>query len=249
MRYKILLSYKGTSFAGWQKQPGDMTVQQSVEEAFTTILRQPIEVVGCGRTDAGVHARGYVAHLDAEEIADLEKVIYQVNSILPPDIAIWDIETIHDQFHARFDAIERAYTYSIHFKKDPFLNDVSFFLNSSAKPDAEALQEVADLMLKYDDFQSFCKTGSDQHHYRCQVVRSEWKFEENRWVFTIAANRFLRGMVRLIVGACLNAGFGKISPQSVEKALQMKVAPELQWSVPPQGLCFEYALYPPKNEP
>lgn len=249
MRYKILLGYKGTSFAGWQKQPGDSSIQQTVEEAFSTILRQPIEVVGCGRTDAGVHARHYTAHMDAEGISDLEKITYQINSLLPADITIWNIESIHENFHARFDAIERVYTYAVHFIKDPFRQDFSFYMNSSTKPDVLVMQEVANLMLQFDDFRTFCKTGSDQHHYRCQVVRSEWKVEGNYFVFSIAANRFLRGMVRLIVGACLNAGFGKISVRSVEMALQNKVVPELQWSVPPQGLCFEYATYPLKNEP
>ena len=134
MRYKIILSYLGTRYAGWQKQPGDKTVQQTIEDAFSTILRQGIELTGCGRTDAGVHARNYVAHTDLQledtSAERISKVIYQLNAILPRDIVIHQIAEIHPEFHARFDAKERTYRYYMHFEKDPFKQETSFYFHA-----------------------------------------------------------------------------------------------------------------------
>lgn len=246
MRYKLLLSYMGTNYSGWQKQPGAITVQQTIEEAFSTILREPIEIVGCGRTDQGVHARGYCAHFDTKsDINDISKIVYQANAILPTDIAIWNCLPAHDDFHARYDAIERSYTYSIHFLKDPFIHQQSYYLNTQVELNQKAMQDVADLIMLSDEFSIFCKTGADNKNFKCLIKHSEWYFEKEHASYTISANRFLRGMVRLIVGASLNVGFGKFSVETVRDCMINQKPLPLQWSVPPEGLCFQYAIYPP----
>ena len=160
MRYKIILSYMGTNYSGWQKQPGAATVQKALEDAFKTILREPVDIVGCGRTDTGVHARNYAAHFNATIDVDFEKIIYQVNSILPTDIAVWSLSPIHDEFHSRFDAIERAYIYSIHFIKDPFVHNQSFYLNTYKDLDHGKMHEAAAIIKRHEHFLPFCKTGS-----------------------------------------------------------------------------------------
>ncbi len=228
----------GTKYSGWQKQPGDKTVQQTLEEAFATILREPIDVVGCGRTDAGVHGRNYVAHFDAAEITEADKIVYQINAILPFDIAVQQLELATDNFHARFDATYRAYEYSIHYHKDPFLADRSFYLNRHKELDQHVMHEAAALILNHDNFQSFSKTGSDNLNYKCVIHTSQWTFEEGGCMYSISANRFLRGMVRLIVGASLNAGLGKLSIEEISKSLENQISLPLQWSVPAEGLSF-----------
>ncbi|HUR30630.1 MAG TPA: tRNA pseudouridine(38-40) synthase TruA [Saprospiraceae bacterium] len=248
MRYKIILSYMGTNYSGWQKQPGEKTVQQTLEEAFSTILREPIEIVGCGRTDTGVHARGYTAHFDANNIADFFKTAYQVNAILPADIAVWSILPVQNDFHARYDAVERSYAYSIHFLKDPFVYNKSFYLNAYQELNQVAMKEAAALIMNFEYFLPFCKTGGDNKNYQCFIKNSEWYFQEYACSYTISANRFLRGMVRLIVGACLNVGFGRLSVDTLHSCLIMQKPLPQQWSVPPQGLCFSYVVYPPAKQ-
>ena len=243
MRWKITLSYLGTSYAGWQRQPGDLTVQQVVEEAFSTIMRQQIEIVGCGRTDTGVHARKYVAHLDVVDIEPTAKLIYQVNSILPHDIALHSIEQAASEFHARFDANERMYRYYLHFNKDPFLLNTSFYFQQSKELHIDQLHESAALLLQYDQFKPFCKTGSDADHYRCKIMESSWSVKDGRGVYTIRANRFLRGMVRLITGACLNVALGKITLEEMQESLDLQTPIPQAWSVPAEGLFLEEIVY------
>jgi tRNA pseudouridine38-40 synthase len=243
MRWRITLSYLGTSYAGWQRQPGDLTVQQVLEEAFSTILRQTIEVVGCGRTDTGVHAREYVAHTDVIDVDPSDKIVYQLNAILPSDIAIHSIAIADPAFHARFDAIKRQYTYYLHFKKDPFLNGLSWYFHQQAVLDWGKMHEAAALLLQYNQFKPFCKSGSDADHYTCQLIESVWTVSEHKAQYTIAANRFLRGMVRLIVGACLNTGLGKISIEEIKECLEKQTPLPHAWSVPAEGLYLEKVDY------
>jgi tRNA pseudouridine38-40 synthase len=243
MRWKIELSYLGTQYAGWQRQPGEWTVQQVVEEAFSTLLRQPVEITGCGRTDAGVHARKYIAHLDVEEVLPSPKLIYQVNAILPQEVAIHSIEETHPAFHARFDASSRLYRYYLHFEKDPFAFPTSFFFQQFRDLHADEVQASAELLLQYQEFKPFCKTGSDANHFRCQIMQSQWQLNEKLGIYTIRANRFLRGMVRMIVGACLNVGLGKISLKELQEALDTQSALEQAWSVPAHGLFLEEVSY------
>ncbi len=244
MRWKIELAYLGTHYAGWQRQPNDRSVQQVVEEAFSTILRQDIELVGCGRTDAGVHARQYVAHFDAGPISQPEKTVYQVNAILPPDIAVHHLDQVHDAFHARYDAVARQYKYYMHGQKDPFLDHQSLYFHYHVELDREAMHAAAALLLQYNHFKPFCLTGSDARHFTCRIDHSEWVFDQGKAVYSIQANRFLRGMVRLIVGACLNAGLNKIKPDDLRKSLDEQSAVPHAWSVPAHGLFLERVDYP-----
>ena len=241
MRWRIALSYDGTHFSGWQKQPGEITVQQTIEDAFSTILRVPVEVVGCGRTDTGVHSRNYIAHFDAPAVN--KKFLYQVNAILPVSIAIKACEQVHDDFHARFDATQRHYVYYMHVAKDPFLRHHSFFFRNGHELDRQAMQSAAAQLLNHSTFFPFCKTGSDVHHYKCILTKSEFVFEEGQIRYHISANRFLRGMVRLIVGALLNVGLGKLTWAEIEEALVNQTPLALQWSVPAEGLFLEEINY------
>ena len=244
MRWRIDLAYQGTQYSGWQKQPGDITVEQTLEEAFSMILREPIEITGCGRTDAGVHARKYTAHMDVSGDHDIIKTIYQVNSVLPHDIAVHSIREVDAQFHARYDATARQYKYYINFIKDPFLKNLSLYFNISAALRQDLMQDAAQMLLHYEEFLPFCKTGSDANHYRCILNQSEWGFTHGHAIYTVGANRFLRGMVRLIVGACLNIGLEKISLKDLEESLKSQSPLLLQWSVPPEGLFLENVMYP-----
>jgi tRNA pseudouridine38-40 synthase len=243
MRYKIQLSYLGTNFSGWQKQPADPSVQQVVEETLSTLLRESIEVVGCGRTDTGVHARNYVAHFDASSDSLPDAFLYQVNSILPFDIAIHSITPTHAQFHARFDARQRIYRYYLHFEKDPFSQTHSFFFPFKKELNFEWLDAAAQLLKDYEQFKPFCKTGSDAEHYIVYLKESKWEVYPDRMVFTISANRFLRGMVRLIVGATLNVGLGKISLLQLKGCMDTQTMIPKAWSVPAEGLFLESINY------
>jgi len=242
MRWKIILSYLGTNYAGWQRQPGDLTVQQVLEESFSTILRQPIEIVGCGRTDTGVHARYYVAHFDADQF-DSTKTIYHVNAILPADIGIHSLDPVSPEFHARYDATERMYKYYLNFEKDPFLQTTSYYFHQAHALNRHALMESAALLAQFDQFKPFCKTGSDADHYKCVMMESSWMVSDQHAVFTIRANRFLRGMVRLIVGATLNAAIDKITVDQIRKSLEEQTPMPHAWSVPAHGLFLEKVIY------
>lgn len=243
MRFKLVCSYLGTNFSGWQKQPGDKTVQQSLEEALSTILREPIEITGCGRTDAGVHARNYVAHFDMATDTLPASTLYQVNAILPFDIAVHAIEPTHPSFHARFDAKERTYRYYLHFEKDPFLQTQSFYFPFKSEINVELLDASAQLLKEYEQFKPFCKTGSDADHYIVYLKESKWEVHDQRAVYTIRANRFLRGMVRLVVGATLNVAMGKVSLLTLKQCLDTQEPIPKAWSVPPEGLFLEEIIY------
>ncbi|HNE27636.1 MAG TPA: tRNA pseudouridine(38-40) synthase TruA [Saprospiraceae bacterium] len=245
MRFFLTLAYKGTAYAGWQRQPNAVSVQARLEEALTTLLRHPVELTGCGRTDAGVHAGYYVAHFDTADAlpASFERA---VNSLLPPDIAVFGAAQVADDAHARYDAVERSYEYHIALRKDPFATELAWFYPQHARLDLGAMQEVARMLTEFEDFAPFCKSDSGLDHFKCDVksARWEWLPERHRLVFHITANRFLRGMVRLIVGACMQAGRGKLHPESVRAALQQQQALPLPLSVPPQGLFLSSVAYP-----
>jgi tRNA pseudouridine38-40 synthase len=243
MRWRIQLSYQGTHYCGWQKQPGDPSVQQTLEEAFSIILRQPVDIVGCGRTDTGVHARKYTAHVDVTDVPLTEKLIYQINAVLPEDISIHSIVETDPFFHARFDAIERHYKYYIHLEKDPFSNGHSFYFHQHASLDQTLMHKAAEMLLMYDQFQPFCKTGSDADHFKCSLTESKWIFEHDHISYSIRSNRFLRGMVRLVVGAGLNVGLGKSSLADLKASMDIQSPLPHAWSVPPEGLFLEDVKY------
>ncbi len=242
MRYFLHLAYNGARYAGWQRQPHAASVQQVLEDSFSTILGRPIEMTGCGRTDTGVHAACYYAHFDYEGTFP-EGFGRRINKFLPPDIVVYRLLPVEADAHARFDARYRAYFYHISLQKDPFRTQTSYFYPFADRVDRERLQAAAALLPEYQQFLPFCKTGSDAKTMRCELFRSEWELRENEWIYHIAANRFLRGMVRLCVGMCLSVGTGQIELESVRQALDRQERLVKALSVPPEGLFLSEIKY------
>lgn len=246
MRYFIELSYLGTGFSGWQKQPQAPSIQAELERVFSLLLRQPVEVVGCGRTDAGVHARYYVAHLDVEEALP-DNFLHRANRFLPAGIAVHSAQIVPQDAHARFSALERGYAYYVHCEKDPFKQGLSYYFPFCSRLAFAKLQEAAQLIVQYENFYPFCKSKSDARHMRCELQYIAWErtADQRQLVFSIGANRFLRGMVRLMVGACLQVGLGKISLAELQRALDEQTRLSQAWSVPAEGLYLTEVKYPP----
>lgn len=245
MRYFVELAYHGANFHGWQKQPNQKTVQTTLEEGLSIILNSTTEIVGCGRTDSGVHASLYYAHFDVETaIVNLDKFAFQWNALIGYDISIMNILAVEDTAHARFDAKKRSYTYNVHQHKNPFLKDRSFHFPSLYKVDIEKLQSMARLLLNYDAFFPFCKANTQVHTMQCKLMRSEWIVGEGNLSYKISSDRFLRGMVRLIVGTCINVAMDKLDQSLVEKALEKQIRFDPAWSVPAQGLFLDGIEYP-----
>jgi len=233
-RYFIKLSYIGTAYNGWQKQPHSKTVQQTLEETLYTFLRFPIELTGCGRTDTGVHARDYIAHFDAPHLLNISEIPYKANKILPLDIAIHDIYQVQKSAHARFDAISRSYEYKLHIEKNPFAHE-SYYYRYDV-PSIEKLNEAAQILLEYHDFYTFCKENTDVKTTLCQISECFWTEKDGHYLFKITADRFLRGMIRMIVGMCLDICRNHLLIEEVKTALSKKERLERHWSVPAEGL-------------
>jgi tRNA pseudouridine38-40 synthase len=244
MRYFAQLAYNGTAYAGWQAQPHAPSVQQTLETAFSTISGTAIEFVGCGRTDAGVHASQYFAHFDFDGTFP-NGFLQRVNKLLPDEVVIYNIFEVAPDAHARFDAFSRSYEYHLTFIKNPFQIQTAYFYPFTNKPDFNKMQAAAHLLLHYNEFQPFCKSNHDAKTLQCDLTKSEWmQTDENKLVFHITANRFLRGMVRLIVGMCLNVGLEKVRLADVKTALDNQTLLKKSWSVPPQGLFLTEVKYP-----
>lgn len=244
MRYFSELAYKGTNYSGWQRQPNAPSVQQVIEEALSTILGKTIVVTGCGRTDTGVHASQYFLHFDFEGKFP-EEFLRRINKLLPSDVAIRSFVEVTPDAHARFDAVQRSYEYHIVLDKNPFLTDTAWHFPFFEKLDLEKTQAAAALLLNYGEFQPFCKSNTDVHTMECTLFRSAWVLDEaaRRMVFHVSANRFLRGMVRLIVGMTINVGLGKIEMDEVRDALERQVLLKKSWSVPAEGLFLTEVRY------
>lgn len=244
MRYFVKLSYKGTHFAGWQSQPNTITVQSCIEQAFSTILREPIEVVGCGRTDTGVHSLDYVLHFDTNVPIPID-FLHRANHLVGKDIAFRKIKRVKKDKHARFDAVSRSYKYIIDLYKNPFAQDSAWYYSPAQKVSIDDLNEVAFLLLKYSEFAPFCKSNAQNETMICFITAAKWTYSqvENRLYFDITANRFLRGMIRLIVGTCMNVALGKLTLEEVKTALDNQTPLPKSWSVPPQGLYLCRILY------
>lgn len=247
MRFFIELSYLGTRYCGWQRQPNAPSVQETIEEALSTILREKIDLTGCGRTDTGVHARYYVAHFDSS-LPLPPTFVQSMNSLLPPDIAILSTTSVASEAHARFDAYERSYAYHITLRKEPFSTEQAWHFPLHHQLDLSRMTETAALLLQFQAFAPFCKSHSGMDEFNCTLKAAYWDFqpEQHRYVFHISANRFLRGMVRLIVGACVNVGTGKLSLKEVQYALETQTALKKNLSVPAQGLFLTEVKYPEK---
>jgi len=242
-RYFIQLSYDGSAYHGWQIQPNGITVQEKVEKALSVVARALIAVTGAGRTDAGVHASFYVAHFDAEnEDLDNEKIIHNLNSLLPHDIAVQNIYKVNPEAHARFDALSRTYKYYLVKQKDPFTRQ--YAAKESRIPDVAKMNEAARKIFDYEDFTSFSKLGTDVKTNNCKVDVAHWIDEGSRYVFTVRADRFLRNMVRAIVGTLLEVGFGKLNIDDFCRIIEAKDRCAAGASVPAKGLFLVDILYP-----
>ena len=241
-RYAVELAYRGTAYSGWQRQPNAISVEETLDTALSTIFGEPIKLVGCGRTDAGVHATDYVAHFDMK--GDLPpRVLGRLNRYLPADIALRRFVEVPQDFHARFHATGREYDYRLSLSKDPFRPDTVSWLPALGDLNTEVMQEAASLLLRYEAFATFCKTNSDAYTMRCEMRHSYWTFGDGEWVYRVGANRFLRGMVRLIVGMCLQVGEGKLSLEQVVDALDQQRRLPRPLSAPPEGLFLSAVHY------
>lgn len=219
MRYKLTLSYSGAGFCGWQIQPSAPSVQGTIQKALSTLLGEAVTVTGAGRTDTGVNARDYVAHFDCSHEVETEALKYKINAILPNSIVIHELAKADENFHARFDARRREYTYYIHRSKDPFSLQYSH-LCTWPELDIEKMNQAASKLLGTHDFSCFEKTGADNKTSICTVFEACWQMDDQQhWSFHIAADRFLRNMVRAIVGTLIDVGRGKRSPESIDELL------------------------------
>ncbi|MBD1364957.1 tRNA pseudouridine(38-40) synthase TruA [Mucilaginibacter sp. ZT4R22] len=249
-RYFLELAYDGTKYHGWQVQQNAVSVQELLNKALSTLLRQPIETTGCGRTDTGVHAKEYFAHLDVElpdddaENANQKFALQGVrglNALLPHDVAIKNIIPVHPEAHARFDATLRSYEYHIHFEKNPFLNGYSWLLRD--RPNLELMNEAATIIMEYSDFSCFSKSNTQVKTNNCKIVKAVWEQTEKGIVFKISADRFLRNMVRAIVGTLLSVGKGEMPPEGIRDIIQSKNRSKAGTSVPACGLYLTEVKY------
>ena len=243
MRFFITLSYDGTRYHGWQVQPNGPSVQEKLQWALSTILRQDIQVTGAGRTDAGVHARMMVAHFDVESMDfSLQDLTYKLNRLLPQDIAIQKMEPVSDEMHARFSATSRTYHYYIHTVKDPFLRAYSCELHYPL--DFRLMNEAAAILMEYEDFGAFCKAHADVKTTLCHITAAQWhQTSPSSWYFEITANRFLRNMVRAVVGTLIDVGRGRLSLDDFRKVVEGKRRTEAGESMPANALFLEEVKY------
>lgn len=242
-RYFVYFSYDGTSYHGWQIQPNGNSVQEELQKALSTILRLNIEVVGAGRTDAGVHARQMVAHFELEdENADCGQLAYRLNRILPRDISVDRVEKVAADMHARFSATKRTYHYYVHTRKDPFLRHYSYQLHYNL--DFDRMNQAAEHLLHVDDFGAFCKSHSDVKTTLCNVTEARWiKDSDSSWHFVISANRFLRNMVRAVVGTLVEVGRGRMTIDEFDAVVAGKKRTEAGESMPGNALFLEKVEY------
>ena len=252
MRYFMRLAFNGTPFFGWQIQPKNISVQEVIENALTLLLQQPsddgqrerIAITGCGRTDTGVHARDFMAHFDfPEELSEERRLqlVNKLNSFLPKEIVIYSIEPVADDAHARFDAIDRTYRYYVNIRKDAF--NFPYAHRVFEKLDVDKMNEAASLLLKNEDFTSFSKVHTQVNNMRCHVTHAQWEQCDGQLVFTITANRFLRNMVRAIVGTLLLVGKCKISVQDFQDIIEQKDRCKAGDSAPAHALFLEKVRY------
>ncbi|MCD4773833.1 MAG: tRNA pseudouridine(38-40) synthase TruA [Bacteroidales bacterium] len=244
-RYFIKLAYKGTNYHGWQLQDNTPTVQLAINNALSTILRKEVNITGCGRTDTGVHASNFYAHFDLEKkinTDDLKKLTYKLNNFLSKDIVIFEIFAVHPEAHARFDANSRTYQYFISKRKNPFTHDISYYLFGNI--DIELMNKGAKILFDYSDFTSFSKSNTQVKTNICKIIKAEWSKKEDQIIFTISADRFLRNMVRAIVGTLINLGLNKINLDDIKEIIESKNRSNAGYSVPAKGLFLTEVKYP-----
>lgn len=241
-RYFIYLSYDGTAYHGWQIQPNGMTVQEKLENALSTILRSPTTITGAGRTDTGVHARQMVAHVDLEP-TDTTNLKDKINRFLPRDISVLKIVPVRNDAHSRFDALSRTYHYYLIDRKDPFFE--RYALRVQGPLDVETMNEAAQTLFQYIDFTSFSKLHTDVKTNNCRIMKAQWTYtNNNRIVFEIEADRFLRNMVRAIVGTLLEVGRGRATVEQFRQVIEQKDRCKAGSSVPAHALFLWDVKYP-----
>ncbi|MGV7107529.1 tRNA pseudouridine(38-40) synthase TruA [Flavobacterium sp. U410] len=242
MRYFIKFAYNGKNYFGYQIQPNAVSVQETLEKALSLILKQPIEIVGAGRTDSGVHAKEMYAHFDYESELDVPVLIKKLNSFLPQDIVIYNFIPVHDEAHARFDATQRTYKYYLHTFKDAFINEGSWYFFRQL--DIDKMNAACQILFEYIDFECFSKVNTDVHTFNCKIYKAHWQQKGNQMIFTISADRFLRNMVRAIVGTMVDVGLGKISLDDFRNIIESKNRSKAGFSVPAHGLYLVKVEYP-----
>ncbi|WP_299336131.1 tRNA pseudouridine(38-40) synthase TruA [uncultured Psychroserpens sp.] len=241
MRFFIELSYNGKAYHGWQNQPDAISVQEVLEKALSTLLSNEITIVGAGRTDAGVHASQMYAHFDFDGTLP-ENLVFKLNSFLPKDISIHHIFAVTDDAHARFDALSRTYNYRISTRKNVFNHEYAYTLQKELNMDL--MNKACEILLQYNDFQCFSKVNTDVKTYHCKLMHAEWISKNDELVFNIKADRFLRNMVRAIVGTLINIGLGKIELDALHDIIKSKDRSQAGFSVPAQGLYLVGITYP-----
>ena len=243
-RHFIHLAYNGANYNGWQTQPELPTVQQTLETALGTLLRQKIAVVGCGRTDTGVHASDFYAHFDSLEPLP-ENLVFKLNNLLPPDIAIFDIFPVADNAHARFDAVARTYQYHVSDRRLPFRQGQ--YCRIYFRPDLDKMNLAAQVLMEYDDFTSFAKLHTQVKTNICHLSHAQWETVGDEWVFTLRSNRFLRNMVRSVTGTLLDVGRGKLTIEGLRQIIEKRDRCAAGVSMPACGLFLTKVEYPERT--
>ncbi len=240
LRYVLEIAYDGTHYNGWQSQLNGTTLQEALEGELAKILETKIDVMGCGRTDAGVHATHFILHFDYDNVLP-HRFLFRINQMLPADIAVYDAFEVKEHFHSRFSATYRKYIYKTHTRKNPFKEGGSLFLYQT--PSIDRMNEACELLLKQDDFASFCKRGADGKTTLCDLMLAEWVEVPFGFEFHIKANRFLRNMVRSLVGTLLDVGTGKLSMIQLEKIIEDRKRSSSGKSVAAKGLYLDEIGY------
>lgn len=242
MRFFIELAYNGKAYHGWQIQPNALTIQEVLESALSTLLSEKISIVGAGRTDTGVHALQMFAHFDYDKQINSNQLVYKLNALLPLDIAVTTIHAVNEEAHARFDATSRTYNYRICTKKDVFEFDYSYAMHLPL--DIDKMNEASAILLTYRDFQCFSKSNTDVKTYNCTIKEAIWSQQGNIITFVITADRFLRNMVRAIVGTLIEIGLHKKDINELHEIIKSKNRSNAGYSVPAHGLFLTQIEYP-----
>lgn len=241
-RYFLDIAYNGTAYHGWQIQENAHTVQAELQKCLSTVLRTDVEIMGSGRTDTGVHATHQIAHFDLTEALNDEQLVYKLNSFLPKDISIQSIRKVNEEAHTRFDATERSYQYFIHPAKSPFLENLSYYYPKVV--DLTLMNEAAEKLLGEQNFESFSKVKTEVNTFICTIKEARWEKQNDSIVFHVTANRFLRGMVRALVGTLLDVGLGKLTVTDFVKIIESKDRKKAGRAVPAHGLYLTRVVYP-----
>lgn len=244
MRYFVRLAYDGTVYHGWQIQENAHSIQAEIEQCLQKLLGENISVIGCGRTDTGVHAKEFYLHFDIQKVLpmDFPRFLYKCNSILPKDIVFYEIMEVKDDVHARFSALSRSYTYHIHTRKSPFLRQYSFF--HPLELDIQKMNQAAKILFEYVDFSAFSKSKTQTKTNNCKIIEAYWEQKGHQFIFHISADRFLRNMVRAIVGTLLEVGKGKLTMEDFRQIIESKNRSNAGMSVSGNALFLTQITYP-----